>query len=227
MKSTQAGSRVVGLLLAAGAGRRMGRPKATVIAPDGVPWVVRAARDLRRECDDVVVVLGAGRERAEELLKGAGLTGARTAGGAGKVSIVVAARWADGMGESLRAGLDAVLAGLHSAEDERGVSGSRVPSAVLIQLVDLPDVGADVIARVAAASIADASAVLARAAYHGVPGHPVLIGADHVGPLASTLRGDTGAKKYLAARDVRLIECGDLAGGADEDFPKDSHARRH
>lgn len=200
-------ARVVGLVLAAGAGRRMGRPKATVVGADDVPWIVRAARDMRRGgCDEVLVVLGAGRDRAEQLLAEAGLTsGAADAG----VGIVVANRWADGMGESLRAGLDAVLTGR--------VCGT--PSAVLIQLVDLPDVDADVIARVVGA-VGDG--VLARAAYHGVPGHPVLIGANHLSSLAGTVHGDTGAKMYLAGRDVRLIECGDLASGADQDFPKDT-----
>lgn len=198
---------VTGLVLAAGAGRRMGKPKSTVIGADGVPWIVRSTAAMRGECDEVIVVLGAGRERAEQLLIGAGLT--RGAG----IIVVVADNWADGMGASLRAGLDAVPAARE---------GREPASAVLIHLVDLPDVGADVIGRVARAARTQG---LARAAYHGVPGHPVLIGADHVKPLASTLHGDVGAKRYLAARDVRLIECGDLAGGEDVDFAKNSDLR--
>ena len=60
-------------------------------------------------------------------------------------------------------------------------------------------------------------AVLARAAYDGEAGHPVLLGADHLAPLVATLRGDVGAKSYLAAHEVTLVECGDLATGADRD----------
>ena len=94
------------------------------------------------------------------------------------------------MGASLRAGLLAV--------------GDT--DAVLVSLVDLPDVGAPVVARVLAAGTG--RAVLARAAYDGEAGHPVLLGGDHLAPLVATLRGDVGAKPYLAdprggARRVR------------------------
>ncbi|WP_370871663.1 NTP transferase domain-containing protein, partial [Curtobacterium sp. A7_M15] len=48
------------MLLAAGAGTRMGRPKALVAAPDGTPWL-RLGVDalLAGGCGRVVVVLGA------------------------------------------------------------------------------------------------------------------------------------------------------------------------
>ncbi len=86
---------------------------------------------------------------------------------------------------------------------------------MLVSLVDLPDVGAPVVARVLAAGTG--RAVLARAAYDGEAGHPVLLGADHLAPLVATLHGDVGARPYLAAHDVVLVECGDLATGADRD----------
>jgi CTP:molybdopterin cytidylyltransferase MocA len=58
---------------------------------------------------------------------------------------------------------------------------------------------------------------LARATFHGKPGHPVVLGADHfVGVLASAT-GDRGARDYLAHRRVLTVECGDLAGGRDVD----------
>ena len=50
-----------------------------------------------------------------------------------------------------------------------------------------------------------------------IAGNPVLIGADHLAPLVETVRGDVGARPYLAAHDVALVECGDLATGADRD----------
>ncbi|MFD1150126.1 NTP transferase domain-containing protein, partial [Saccharothrix hoggarensis] len=51
--------RVAGLLLAAGAGRRFGGPKA-LVAHGGVLWVDRVAAVLRDAgCAPVVVVLGA------------------------------------------------------------------------------------------------------------------------------------------------------------------------
>lgn len=179
----------VGLLLAAGAGRRMGQPKALVHDDDGTSWLQRSLSALREGgCDPITVVLGAEAEQARAL-----------AGGAD--TVVVAADWAEGMGASLRTGLGAV-------------AESAAPLA-LVSLVDLTDVGPGVVARLLGA--ADGPATLARASYHGVPGHPVLLGRDHWAGVAQTARGDTGARDYLAAREVTLVECGDLASGADVD----------
>ena len=87
-----------GLLLAAGAGTRMGMPKALVRAPDGEPWLVRGVRALTDGgCTQVSVVLGASAEEALPLLEGTGATA------------VVAADWEDGMSASLHAGLAAAL----------------------------------------------------------------------------------------------------------------------
>jgi len=83
---------VAGLLLAAGAGSRLGTPKA-LLELDGEPLAVRGARTLRAGgCDPVVVVLGA----ADVPVPGA-LT-------------VHNPDWATGMGSSLRAGLAALPA---------------------------------------------------------------------------------------------------------------------
>lgn len=190
---------VVGLLLAAGAGRRMGGPKALVTGVDGLPWLVSTARRLRRAgCNPVRVVLGAGAADAAEAL---------AAGGDVAVGAVVAADWAEGMGASLRAG----LAGLEVAAPDA--------TAALVHLVDLPDVGADVLQRLVTTPAAARTDVLARAAYAGVPGHPVLVGRDHWAGLAGCVRGDRGGRDYLAVRAVDLVECGDLATGADVDEP--------
>ncbi|MBM7519130.1 nucleotidyltransferase family protein [Nocardioides nitrophenolicus] len=176
-----------GLLLAAGAGRRMGLPKALVHDEAG-PWLPRSVRVLvDGGCPEVVVVLGAGADQAAPLL--AGLPG---------VTVVRSADWSTGMGASLAAGL-AALTG----------------DAALVHLVDLPDVTAAVVARVLAAG--DDAAALARASYDGRPGHPVLIGREHWEGVARSAVGDQGARAYLAAHEVALVECGDLATGADVD----------
>ena len=178
-----------GLLLAAGAGSRMGMPKALVHDERG-SWLQRGVEVLRRDgCDPVVVVLGAAPEAADLL--------------DGSVTVVVAEDWGDGMGASLRAGLAAV-AGL----------GPAVPS-VVVSLVDLPDLVPEVVRRVRAGG--EGPAALARAAYDGVPGHPVLLGRDHWAGVAAAATGDRGARDYLAAADVVLVECGDLASGRDVD----------
>lgn len=181
---------VHGLLLAAGAGRRMGIPKALVRETDGSSWLLSSVVALRSGgCSRVLVVLGAAVVEARHLLEGS------------DVQVVVAEDWAEGMGASLRAGLSALRE--HEA------------TAALVSLVDLPDVGAEVVARLLDRPCGARS--LARAAYDGVPGHPVLLGRDHWTALAETARGDRGARNYLAARDVELVECGDLATGGDVD----------
>jgi CTP:molybdopterin cytidylyltransferase MocA len=112
---------------------------------------------------------------------------------------VVAADWASGMSASVRAGLAAC-------------AGSEV---AVLALVDTPDVGADVIARVVAAA---SPSGLARAVYDDRPGHPVVIAREHWPALVATLHGDEGARRFLAGRDdVAVVECGDLATGADVD----------
>ena len=114
---------------------------------------------------------------------------------------VVAAEWAVGMSASVRAGLSAI---------------ADADIAVLA-LVDTPDVGADVVARVLAAAQSTTSG-LARAVYDGSPGHPVVIAREHWPELVATLHGDEGARRFLAGRDdVAVVECGDLASGQDID----------
>src|SRR4029453_13705115 len=132
--------RTLGLLLAAGAGTRMGRPKALIEGPDGTPWVVSSARILRDGgCDPIVVVVGAEAEAVRAVLNDE------------PVRIVDSPDWPEGGGASLPAG-------------GRGRAGDEADAA-LIHLVDLPDVGAEVVRRIAALATPD---VLARADYgHG------------------------------------------------------------
>ncbi len=181
-----------GLLLAAGAGTRMGRPKALVRSADGEPWLVRGVRALADGgCAQVTVVLGAAAEEALPLLAGTGATA------------VVAADWEAGMSASLHAGL--------------GAAAGTDADAVVVTLVDLPDVGADVIGRLL--DPRPGPATLRRASYAGRVGHPVVLGRDHWVSIDDTARGDRGARDYLARHVVELVECGDLATGEDRDRP--------
>lgn len=183
-----------GIVLAAGAGSRWGGPKALARTPGGEPWLARAVHVLLDGgCDGVVVVLGAGAETARPLVPDDA-----------RVATVVATAWASGISASLRAGLAAC------GDDPRS-------TAALVTLVDLPDLPAEVVRRVARRPV-DVG-VLRQAVHDGRPGHPVLLGRTHWVPLLGELAGDSGARAYLAAHGAEHVECGDLFDGADVDRP--------
>lgn len=190
-----------GVLLAAGGGRRMGTPKALLRDERDVPFLDRAIGTLLDGgCTTVTVVLGAAADEARALLDRDGWLDDDA------VTVVEAEDWDTGMGASLRAGLEALA------------SRAEVDVA-LVSLVDLPDVGPQVVARLC--GVAAGPSTLARATYHGRPGHPVLLGRDHWAGAAGTATGDRGARDYLATHDAREVECGDLATGRDVDHPSD------
>lgn len=172
----------------------MGGPKAMVPHPGGGVLLDHAIGVLRDAgCAPVVVVLG-----AEAPLAAASAAAADV--------VIVAQNWARGQGASLRAGLEAL--------------GTTRATSVAVLLVDLPDVGADVVTRVVRAAGRSRTS-LARAAYGGVPGHPVVIGRDHWAVAAESATGDRGAREYLASHAHGVVECGDLATGRDVDTPAD------
>lgn len=182
---------IAGLLLAAGAGRRYGMPKALV---EGGAWLRRAVATLAEGgCEPVLVVIGAEADRVLPLVpEGAGT--------------VLAADWAEGMGASLRTGLAELIR-----------TAPPQVQAALVHLVDLPDVDASVVRRLVA--VAD-PAVVARAGFESQPGHPVLLGRQHWGAVVASAQGDRGARDWLARRpDLVVVDCSDLASGIDVDRP--------
>jgi len=186
---------VAGILLAAGAGSRMGMPKGLLRTADGTPWVTRAVAALAAGgCVPILAVTGAQAEHVQALVPSL-------------AQIVVATDWNEGMGASLRAGLRALE--------------NRPPSvlAVIITLVDTPGVTPETVARLHRLAGSTGSAVLARAGYNGVPGHPVLIGREHWAGVIEAATGDAGARGYLAGRDVVLVESADVGSGEDIDTP--------
>ncbi|MDY0893325.1 nucleotidyltransferase family protein [Frigoribacterium sp. CFBP9030] len=208
---------IVGLLLAAGAGSRMGGPKALVADARG-PWLTRGvATLLAGGCDRVVVVLGAGATEAEDLLAG----DPRLLGS--QVSTVVADDWADGLSASLRAGLRALGA-------DPDLQEARV---ALITLVDYPGLPASAVARLlsvtgtpagagspAAAGVPLGASILRRAVFGGRPGHPVVVGRAHWSDLAQSISGDRGAGAYLREHGALEVDCRDLWSGHDVDSPR-------
>ena len=187
---------VAGLLLAAGGGRRLGgRPKA-LLGHRGRPLIEHAVGVLRAAgCARVHVVLGAAADAVRETAR------------LDDCVLVDNPEWEQGMGSSLRAGLDSF-------------SGTDVRAA-LVSLVDQPGIGPEAYARVLGAYTSPGS--LVSAAYDGVRGHPVLFGSAHWAGIAATATGDRGARAYLKERagEITLVECGDVARPYDIDTAED------
>lgn len=185
-------SACTGIVLAAGAGARYGKPKA--LAENGA-WLRSAVTALRDGgCDPVIVLLGA--------------TGPDPAGLG--LPPGTAWQWVDDWAVGLSA---TVRAGLRAAAG----AGTRY---VAFLPVDIPDIGADVVARVLAAARASESG-LARGVFSDTPGHPVVIENKHWDAISAESAGDTGAGSYLYGRqDMVCVTCDDLATGADRDFPE-------
>jgi CTP:molybdopterin cytidylyltransferase MocA len=95
-------------------------------------------------------------------------------------------------------------AGLDALEE---LPASESVDAVLVTLVDLP--WQSETEAVAVMDLLDHHAPAASLGRlvtpDGAPGHPVLIGRDHWGPLREELRGDEGARGYLARAAVRTV----------------------
>jgi CTP:molybdopterin cytidylyltransferase MocA len=184
------GMPIGGVLLAAGAGRRYGMPKA-LVTWQGRPLAARALTTLLDSgCAPVVVVLGAEAERVRRDVELAGAV------------VVTNPEWSEGMGSSLRAGLLAL-------------ARTSVTAAVVL-LVDTPGITPEAVRRVCALASPEA---LVQASYDGLPGHPVLLGRQHWAQIAELAVGDVGARPYLSthADRVLIVECGDVSDGSDLD----------
>jgi len=183
---------VAGLLLAAGAGRRFGSPKALATLPDGTGFLARSLEALRAGgCAPLVVVLGAGADRA--------------ARGVHDTMVVVNDDWASGMGSSLRAGLAALPADADAA---------------LVLLVDTPGIGAAAIARLVALAGPDVVAMATYAGRRGHPVLLGRSHWPEVARLAVGDEGARPFLRSYAG-PVLEVACEDVADPADIDTPDD------
>lgn len=192
--------RVAGILLAAGGGSRLGRPKAHVEF-GGQTLAERGVTLLRHGGADPVLLVTGAAEAAVE--------GART---------VRNPDWATGMGSSLAVGLRA-LAGTGTADEDP--DGDEAPGAVVIALADQPLVGPESVRRLIAAYRDGASVVAA--AYGGKRRNPVLIAREHWPAVLEQATGDAGARPFLRSRPdlVTAVECGDTGSPDDIDTEED------
>jgi CTP:molybdopterin cytidylyltransferase MocA len=185
---------VSGLLLAAGAGTRLGRPKA-LVELGGRRLVERGVDMLRAAgCAPVVVVLGAA---ADHVLDTVDL---------GDAPVMVNPDWAGGIGSSLRVGLAAQPADVR---------------AVVVALADQPLIGRAAISRLAAAW--RAGAVAAVATYGGEARNPVLLDRSVWADVGAAAIGDKGARALLRnhLEQVTPVPCDGTGSPFDLDTPAD------
>jgi molybdenum cofactor cytidylyltransferase len=173
VSGTRSAADVAAIVLAAGASRRMGRPKA-LLEVGGRSLVRRAAEAARgSRAGSVVVVTGEEDEAIAGALEGAAATLHHPA-----------AR--EGLGSSIACGV--------AEADARGAA------AVLVLLADQPAVTAELLDRLLDAYEAGADPVACH--YAGSPGPPALFARRHFGALKS-LQGDRGAKELLESEPAR------------------------
>lgn len=192
---------VAGLVLAAGEGSRLGRPKAEVVV--GGRRLVDLAIEscVRAGLSPVVVVLGASWVIPMPPADSPGRD-------APEVWLVENTEWSSGMASSLRAGLAAL-------EPEAGIE------AVVVTLVDTLSVGEEHLGRIGAALRDGATAAVAT--YRGETRTPVGLAREVWADVARTVVGDEGARGWLRAHTemVTEVECADLGPWIDIDTTED------
>ncbi len=177
-----------GLILAAGAGTRFGDAPKQLADLHGRPLLQWAI--------DAQTAVDPGLLDPIVVALGSRASKVQAAIDPGRARVIVCEEWDAGQSASLRCGLSAL----------------RGSDRVLITLGDAPLLTPEVIAHFAVQTPGT------RAVYDGRPGHPVVLGPEHLRALASST-GDHGARDALA--DARTIEIGHLCSGRDVDTPED------
>ncbi len=187
---------ICGLILAAGDGTRFG-PGSKLLADLGGRPVLDYA--IAAQCSVPAlerVAIVLGAE-ADRILETVDLKRAEP---------VICPDWQDGQAASLRCGMSFLF-------EQAGAS------RVVVTLGDAPLIGSTAVARFAGEPPGT------RALWHGRPGHPVVLGPEHLAAIRG-LDGDQGARSLL--RDAVGIECADMGGaGLDIDTPEDLEAVRN
>jgi molybdenum cofactor cytidylyltransferase len=186
------------VILAAGASKRMGIPKQLLPYRGRTLLHHTVETALGSTCRPVVVVLGAHVEQTHPEVRGL------------PVLIVQNPQWAEGLGSSIRAGIEAL------------VTSTDPPEAVVLALCDQPSVCPDDLDALVAAYRSTNRPIIA-SQYAGTLGVPALF-AHPILPELVELNGDSGAKqviqKHLAI--VHPVSCPHAAH--DLDTPADYEA---
>lgn len=195
-----AGQGTTAVLLAAGAGTRLGLGTKALL-PFRNRTLVEVLADVLLDggCREVVVVLGAEAPR---------VTGTADLS---RHKVVRNPEWASGMGQSFQLGVAA------AAPDDH----------VMIALVDQPGLSRRCVSRLLEAHRPGRATA---AAYRGpdgrtTRGHPLLLDATLRAAAVEAATGDAGARLFLQANPelADLVDCSDLSGGEDLDTPDQLH----
>ena len=188
---------IVGLLLAAGHGRRFGGDKLLQPLADGTPVAVAAAQALKAACADSIAVLRPEQDALAALLEAEGLRVVRCA----------AAR--SGMGYSLAA----------------GVAASRDARGWLVALADMPCIRVATLQAVA--ELIGGGAALAAPSYAGRRGHLVGFAARWRGALLALEGDEGARAILEQSRFLlHVLETDDPGVLQDVDSPADLAALR-
>jgi molybdenum cofactor cytidylyltransferase len=187
---------VPAIILAAGASRRLGRPK-QLLELDGETLLARTIRMAREGgADPVLVVLGAD---AQAISAAAPLN---------EVVTVMNPEWQEGMGSSLRAGVRALLSCCCDA-----------PGAILL-VCDQPRLDAAHIRKLLESFEKSSGAAAVASVYSGARGIPAVFPCGLFRRLLA-IEGDKGARGILADPRCAIAEVPFAGGEIDIDSPDD------
>jgi molybdenum cofactor cytidylyltransferase len=190
-------ARIAGVILAAGASSRMGRPK-QLLDIGGKPLLQRVLDEASASTlSEIVIVLGNAAPQVERALRLPE-----------RARVVVNARHAEGVSTSLIAGVRALDDGVAAAAVLLG--DTVVPAQLIDHVIAVYGGGAAAVVRPAHI-----------AGVERVPGHPVIV-AREIWPYLFALRGDRGLRDVIAAQRDWLTELEvEAPAPTDIDTPED------
>ncbi|HEY2163342.1 MAG TPA: nucleotidyltransferase family protein [Gemmatimonadaceae bacterium] len=165
---------IVGLLLAAGGGRRFGSQK-LLARLHGAPIVATAAGTLAPLVDRLIVVVGSEAQAVTDALAGIDVT------------LVENPRWADGLSTSLKLGV---------------LAAPKETKAVVVTLGDQPGIDPALVRKVIA-RWRETGHPIVSTRYRGNRGHPVLLGCSVFGEVGA-ISGDAGARSLMERDTTRV-----------------------
>jgi molybdenum cofactor cytidylyltransferase len=185
------------VILAAGASTRLGVPKQLLTFRGRSLLRHTVEEALTSGCHPIVVVLGAHAERLQEEIDDL------------PVTVVVNARWSEGMGTSIQAGLAALTT----------AAGGDAVGAVVLAVCDQPFFSAAILHALIAAHQRSGRAIVATT-YEGTCGVPALFSRS-LFPHLIALDGHEGARRVIQGRPNETVVVPFPEGAFDIDTAED------